>query len=217
DTIVATVAAGLASGMPMEQAVRWANIAAGIVVGKLGASSVSLEELDGFHSSPTREKKALRTEQSALELVQQRRSQGQKIVMTNGCFDLLHAGHVRYLRQARALGDFLLVAVNDDASVARLKGADRPWLSLEHRAEMLDALEFVDCVMAFSEDTPRRIIEAIKPDVLVKGADYSEEMIVGGDFVKSLGGDVVTVPLVEGCSTSALVQRIQDSNACDDT
>lgn len=136
------------------------------------------------------------------------RSLGEKTVFTNGCFDLLHIGHVRYLQQARALGDLLVVAVNSDRSVRRIKGPPRPILPESDRAEILASLECVDFVTIFDEDDPLRVIELLGPDVLVKGGDWTPERIVGRDFVERRGGKVVSLPLVPGISTTALIQRI---------
>jgi len=145
----------------------------------------------------------------ALPQIARWKAQGARIVFTNGCFDILHAGHVRYLQKARELGDRLIVGLNDDASVRRLKGKMRPIQPLEDRAAVLAALAFVDLVVPFSEDTPIKLIEAIAPDVLVKGGDYRPEEIVGADFVRARGGSVVVVPFLEGRSTSAIVERIR--------
>ena len=139
-----------------------------------------------------------------------RRASGERLVFTNGCFDLLHPGHVRYLEAARALGDALVVGVNDDASVRRVKGAGRPVLRLAERAEVLAALAAVDHVVAFSEDTPLRLIELLEPDVLVKGADWGPDEIVGSDVVRRRGGQVERIDLVPGVSTTELIRRIRD-------
>jgi len=181
DTVIATLATGLAAGLDWEAATKLANKAAGIVVSKLGAASVSLDELEP--SSET-------------------------VVMTNGCFDILHAGHIQYLTQARQLGDRLIVAVNDDDSVRRLKGNSRPINSLEQRMIVLNALECVDEVVAFSEDTPEKLIGQILPDILVKGSDYTVDQIAGSDCVLKNGGKVLTLDFVEGCSTSNIIERI---------
>jgi D-beta-D-heptose 7-phosphate kinase/D-beta-D-heptose 1-phosphate adenosyltransferase len=138
-----------------------------------------------------------------------RRARGERIVFTNGCFDLLHPGHVRYLAAARALGDVLVVGLNDDASVRRLKGPGRPILSTAERAEVLAALSAVDHVVVFAEDTPRALVAALAPDVLVKGADWAEDDIVGRDEVLARGGRVERVALVPGVSTSELIRRIR--------
>jgi rfaE bifunctional protein nucleotidyltransferase chain/domain len=138
------------------------------------------------------------------------RAAGRRIVFTNGCFDLLHPGHVRYLTAARALGDVLVVGLNDDASVRRLKGTGRPVLDAAERAEVLAALAAVDHVVFFAEDTPRALIETLAPDVLVKGADWAEDEIVGGEFVRGRGGRVERIEVVPGVSTSELIRRIRE-------
>ena len=138
------------------------------------------------------------------------RSQGAKVVFTNGCFDILHRGHVEYLAKAADMGDVLVVGLNTDASVRRLKGEGRPVNNEEARALVLASLSFVDAVVLFDEDTPYEIIKAIRPDVLVKGADYKPEEIVGYDIVTSYGGIVATVPLVEGYSTTSIVELLHD-------
>lgn len=135
---------------------------------------------------------------------------GRRVVFTNGCFDVLHRGHVEYLAAARALGDLLVVGLNTDASVSRLKGADRPVNALDDRAAVLAALESVDLVVPFAEDTPLELIRALRPEVLAKGADYAIEDVVGADDVRGWGGDVALIPLVEGRSTTSLIQRLQE-------
>ena len=136
------------------------------------------------------------------------RKDGKHVVFTNGCFDLLHVGHVRYLQEARRLGDFLVVAVNSDRSVTKLKGESRPVQAEQDRLEILAALECVDYVTLFEEETPQRIIELLQPDVLVKGGDWPKEKIVGREVVESRGGKVVTIPYVEGASTTRLIEKI---------
>lgn len=143
-------------------------------------------------------------------IVQQRRALGERTVFTNGCFDLLHRGHTRLLQQARALGDLLIVGLNSDASVRRLKGPLRPVLSQDERAELLSALASVDYVVIFEEADPSRIVDALEPDVLVKGADWAKEEVVGRETVEKRGGQVVTIPLVEGASTSNILRRIME-------
>jgi rfaE bifunctional protein nucleotidyltransferase chain/domain len=145
--------------------------------------------------------------QAVAEAVQLLQKQGRKIVFTNGCFDILHSGHIDFLRRARALGDALVVAINTDASVARMKGADRPIISQDERAELLDAMEMVDFVCAFDEDTPLQAIERIHPDILVKGSEWTGN-IVGQAEVEGWGGKVMTLPLVSGRSTSGIVERV---------
>jgi D-beta-D-heptose 7-phosphate kinase/D-beta-D-heptose 1-phosphate adenosyltransferase len=209
DTVIAVLAAALAAGEDLPEATALANLAAGIVVGKLGTASVSVPEL---HRAVQRAQGAGYGEMSRDQLlvsVAEARARGERIVMTNGCFDLLHAGHVAYLRQARRLGDRLIVAVNDDASVARLKGDDRPLNPLVQRMAVLAGLESVDWVVAFSEDTPERLIDEIRPDLLVKGGDYRPEQIAGSDCVTRHGGEVVVLGYQDGCSTSAMIETIR--------
>jgi len=144
-------------------------------------------------------------------LVRALQKKGRKVVFTNGCFDLIHAGHVRYLSKARSLGDALILGVNTDASVRKLKGPSRPLVSLAHRMEVLSALECVDFVVPFGQQTPACLIERVRPDILVKGADYKEEAIAGAQFVRSCGGRVVRIALVGGLSTSGLLKKLQRS------
>lgn len=157
--------------------------------------------------------KKLQTLKTFIPIVQALQRQGRKVVFTNGCFDLLHVGHVRYLEAARALGDCLIVAVNSDASVRRLKGPTRPILSQRHRMEVLSALSSVDYLILFGADTPRRLIAALKPDILVKGADWQEDAIVGKEIVEANGGRVARIRQVPGASTSQIVQRILQCHA----
>lgn len=152
----------------------------------------------------------IRTLCELIVIVRQRRALGERTVFTNGCFDLLHRGHTRLLQQARALGDLLIVGLNSDASVRRLKGPFRPVLSQDERAELLSALASVDYVVIFEGADPSRIIEALEPDVLVKGADWAKEEVVGRETVERRGGRVVTIPLVEGSSTSNILRRIME-------
>jgi D-beta-D-heptose 7-phosphate kinase/D-beta-D-heptose 1-phosphate adenosyltransferase len=190
-----------------------ANLAAGIVVGKLGTATVSAPEL---LSELRREGVAIRGtlgEDQLIEAVLQARAQGENIVMTNGCFDILHAGHVSYLEQARRLGDRLIVAVNDDASVARLKGAGRPINTLDRRMAVLAGLAAVDWVVPFTEDTPERLICRVLPDVLVKGGDYRPEQIAGHGCVTHASGKVVVLGFEEGCSTTGLINFIRGKNS----
>jgi D-glycero-beta-D-manno-heptose 1-phosphate adenylyltransferase len=149
------------------------------------------------------------TRSEAIDLVEQRRARGERIVFTNGVFDLLHPGHVRYLTQARALGDCLIVGVNSDRSVRANKGPDRPITPQNERAELLESLKPVDGVVVFDEPMPRELIAALQPDVLVKGADWAEDAIVGRDIVEARGGRVVRVPVESGYSTSEIVRRIR--------
>jgi len=213
DTVIATLAAAIATGATLQSATVLANAAAGIVVGKLGAVPVAIEELrdalGGVRPSAHLASGGVLQEQELLDAVQRARARGERIVMTNGCFDLLHAGHVSYLARARALGERLIVAVNDDASVTRLKGPARPIMPLAQRMQVLAGLKNVDWVVAFSEDTPERLICRILPDVLVKGGDYHADAVAGGDCVKRNGGEVVIADLEPGLSTSALIDAIR--------
>lgn len=209
DTVVSTLAAALAAGEPLSSAVAIANLAAGIVVGKLGTATVGLTELQQATQGGWQPQHGQMNETQLLAAVATARANSQRIVMTNGCFDLLHAGHVQYLEQARTLGDRLIVAVNDDNSVRRLKGDERPVNPLERRMAVLAALSAVDWVISFSEDTPERLICAIRPDVLVKGGDYRADQIAGARCVESAGGRVSILPFVEGCSTTGIIDALR--------
>ncbi|ASP37737.1 bifunctional heptose 7-phosphate kinase/heptose 1-phosphate adenyltransferase [Bacterioplanes sanyensis] len=213
DTVISVVAAALAAGVGLAQAVALANTAAGIVVGKLGTATVSTEELRAELRSEHHQGAGLFDEESLLLQVAEARARGETLVMTNGCFDIIHPGHVQYLKEAKALGARLLVAVNSDESVQRLKGDSRPINPLEHRMAVLAALESVDWVVPFSEDTPERLICRVLPDVLVKGGDYTVEQVAGGQCVQDNGGDVAILSFKDNCSTSAIVKRIQESEA----
>lgn len=151
----------------------------------------------------------IKTLNSLLKQVKQLKKKGKRIVFTNGCFDIIHAGHTTYLRKARSLGDVLIVALNTDGSVKRLKGKGRPLVLLKDRAEVVSSLESVDYATSFGDSTPLRLIELIKPDVLVKGGDWSADKIVGAGFVKSYGGKVVSIPYITGRSTTNLIKKIK--------
>ena len=209
DTVVATLATSLAAGADLEIATLLANFAAGLVVGKLGTASVREAELRAFTQVPIPLQRGVSDEQTLLELLRQARGSGERIVLTNGCFDILHAGHVAYLARARALGDRLIIAVNDDNSVRRLKGPTRPVNKLAARMAVLEGLESVDWVLPFSEDTPARLIEHLLPNVLVKGGDWAPQDIVGYDTVTNNGGTVHSLEYVDGCSTSRIIDSIR--------
>ncbi len=209
DTVISTLAASLAADEELPQAVALANLAAGIVVGKLGTAAISAPELRrAVQREQGSERGVLGLEQLLLA-IDDARAHGEKIVFTNGCFDILHAGHVTYLEQARAQGDRLVLAVNDDASVSRLKGPGRPINSVDRRMAVLAGLGAVDWVVSFSEDTPERLLEQVRPDVLVKGGDYGIDQVVGADIVRSYGGEVRVLGLVENSSTTAIVDKIR--------
>ena len=207
DTTIAYLATCMANEMPIRESVDIANYAAGIQVGKVGTSSVSWQEVRDLISNEDHgiAHKIL----SAEELNSFRKDNAQKkIVFTNGCFDILHVGHKRYLQQAATLGDILVVGVNCDASVRRLKGPTRPVNNEQDRAEMLSALGFIDYVVIFDEDTPYELIKKIQPDVLVKGGDYKPEEVVGKDIVEARGGQLELISFVEGKSTTNIIKKI---------
>lgn len=213
DTVIATLAASLASGIDLVSSCEIANRAAGIVVGKLGTATVSVDELRAELTGDTGPVKGILSEEDLVKTVTALKARGKRLVMTNGCFDILHRGHVDYLRRARALGDYLIVAVNSDRSVQALKGPTRPIVPLEGRMQVLESLECVDFVVPFDEDTPQRLIGRVLPDVLVKGGDYRVEDIAGHVEVQQNGGQVIILPFVEGCSTTNIVRRIQDAKS----
>ena len=210
DTVIAVMAGCLSAGLPLSESARFANQAAGIVVAKLGTASVTPAELRAIPTSEPRlsNKTGVMSESDLLVEIEQAKLTGQRVVMTNGCFDILHPGHVSYLQQASAQGDLLVVAVNDDDSVRRLKGPSRPVNPTADRMAILAALACVEFVVPFSEDTPARLIEAVAPDVLVKGGDYKVEEIAGHESVLARGGRVITLGFVEGHSTSGLLARL---------
>lgn len=210
DTVIATVAAALASGDALPVAASLANIAAGIVVGKIGVASVSPVEIQIASRSLCRSGSGPVSEAELLTLLLKARDRGERIVFTNGCFDLLHAGHVGYLDDASNLGDRLIVAVNDDGSVSRLKGESRPINTLADRMTVLAGLASVDWVVPFSEDTPERLIKAILPDVLVKGGDYNAKDIVGAADVMAAGGEVCVLPFRSGHSSSSIIDKFKN-------
>jgi D-beta-D-heptose 7-phosphate kinase/D-beta-D-heptose 1-phosphate adenosyltransferase len=213
DTVIAFFALGLAGGASPEEAAALANAAAGVAVGKVGTSAVTPQEaLLALETGGGSTAKILDARQ-ATDRAEHERTLGRRVVFTNGCFDLLHAGHIHLLEQARALGDFLVVAVNSDVSVRRLKGAERPLVGERDRTRLLAALDAVSCVVVFEDDTPLELIRAIRPDVLVKGGDYSPGTIVGAADVGQWGGRVATIPLVAGRSTTALLESIRKAES----
>ncbi|MCL2896431.1 bifunctional D-glycero-beta-D-manno-heptose-7-phosphate kinase/D-glycero-beta-D-manno-heptose 1-phosphate adenylyltransferase HldE [Brenneria tiliae] len=209
DTVIGVLAAALAAGNSLEEACFLANAAAGVVVGKLGTSTVSPIELENAIRGRAETGFGVMSEAQLKEAVAQARQRGEKIVMTNGCFDILHAGHVSYLANARKLGDRLIVAVNSDASTKRLKGPTRPVNPLPQRMIVLGALEAVDWVVPFEEDTPQRLIAEVLPDVLVKGGDYQPHEIAGSEEVWANGGEVRVLNFEDGCSTTNIINAIK--------
>ncbi|MEX2217799.1 MAG: D-glycero-beta-D-manno-heptose 1-phosphate adenylyltransferase [Phycisphaerales bacterium] len=210
DMMLAALAAARANGIAWEDAVRFANAAAGLEVEVFGVVPMPLEKIHHeLLERAGRLRGKVRTLEQVLVQLGACRREGRKVVFTNGCFDILHAGHVDLLEKAAALGHFLVVGLNDDASVRKLKGDGRPVNSEEDRARVLSAVGGVGAVVLFGEETPVRLIEAIRPDVLVKGADYRREQVVGGAFVESYGGRVALIDLVEGKSTTGTIERMR--------
>lgn len=210
DTVVATLAAGIAGGLSMLDSARLATVAAGIVVAKVGTAVAYADDLvrELHHEDIATGERKVVTLAQALDAVAKWRRQGQRIGFTNGCFDLLHPGHVSLMSQARAACDRLVVGLNSDASVRRLKGEGRPVQSEAARAAVLSSLASVDLVVIFAEDTPLALIEALKPDVLVKGADYTVDKVVGHELVRGWGGRVLLADLAPGHSTTATIKRM---------
>ena len=209
DTVVATMALARGAGCQLGEAAELANLAAGIVVGKVGTAVVYpgdvMVTVEGAGGTPEAKVLELAT---ALEVVDRWRRQGERLVFTNGCFDLPHPGHVALLERARAAGDRLIVGLNSDASVTRLKGSGRPIQGEAARATVLASFAAVDLVVIFAADTPREMIEALRPDLLVKGADYQLDQVVGADIVAGYGGKVLLVELEPGHSTSQTIARL---------
>ncbi len=210
DTVIGVIAAMLAAGRELKEAVQMANIAAGLVVMKLGAATISVPELRRAVLRQGGIFEGILTEDELLVAVADARAHEEKIVMTNGCFDILHAGHIQYLLQAKALGKRLVVAVNDDASVSRLKGSSRPLNPLLERMTVLAGLRAVDWVVPFSEDTPARLIGQVLPDILVKGGDYRPDQIAGADQTIAHGGVVRILDFRAGCSTSNIINKVKE-------
>jgi len=209
DTVIATLAGALASGETLASAAALANVAAGLVVRKIGVASVTPGEIQAALHQRGQGGRGLVTREELLVLAGQARARHERIVMTNGCFDILHAGHVAYLEEAKNLGDRLIVAVNDDASVRKLKGEGRPVNTLDDRMLVLAGLAAVDWVVPFAEDTPAELIAAVLPDVLVKGGDYRPEEIAGGRAVLENGGEVRVLTFRDGHSTSGIIDKLR--------
>lgn len=209
DTVIATLALALAGRLPIEIAAQLANVAAGVVVGKVGTVAIQKHELIGALSKELdvhAEEKVLEVDQLLMR-ASSWRSSGDRLVFTNGCFDILHVGHISLLAAARRQGDRLIVGINSDQSVRRLKGPSRPLVGSRERAQVLSALAAVDSVVIFDEDTPLAIIKALRPDVLVKGGDFTEATVVGAPETRSWGGAVTIVPLIEGFSTTQIIAK----------
>lgn len=210
DTVISTMTMACSAGIDIDTCCILANLAASIVVSKFGAAVATLDELREELSLVKRVKESKQcSKQEIVEIVKSLQAQGQTVVFTNGCFDLVHAGHIASFRKAKEMGDVLIVAVNSDDSIRRLKGEERPVVMLENRMKLLEALEMIDYLVPFSEDTPQNLIEAIRPDVLVKGADWKGKKVAGEDFIKSYGGRIAFIDLEEGLSTTNLVAKIR--------
>ena len=212
DTVIGVLATAIAAGTSLEEACFLANAGAGVVVGKLGTSTVSPIELENAIRGRSETGFGVMSQEELKAAVANARQRGEKVVMTNGVFDILHAGHVSYLANARKLGDRLIVAVNSDASTKRLKGEERPVNALAQRMIVLAALEAVDWVISFEEDTPQRIISEVLPDLLVKGGDYKPEDIAGGKEVIAAGGEVRVLNFEDGCSTTNIIKTIRQGH-----
>jgi D-beta-D-heptose 7-phosphate kinase/D-beta-D-heptose 1-phosphate adenosyltransferase len=212
DMVLAMVAAARASGASWAEAAALGNVAGGLEVERFGSVPVTRDEIVEELLLEARQHlgKQRTTEQLVPELMRHRAA-GKRIVFTNGCFDLIHLGHVKYFQYAKRQGDLLVVAVNTDHSIRRLKGNKRPIINEQDRIGVLEELESIDYLVRFDTDTPLELIHAIRPDVLVKGADYAKEQVVGWDFVESCGGSVALAPLVDGKSTSAVIERILEA------
>lgn len=207
DTVIASIAFALSAGQSIEETAKFSNLAAGVVVGKIGSATVTLDEIEEYEASLHKSESDahIKSFEEIESLVKRYKANGKKVVFTNGCFDILHVGHVKYLQIAKSFGDILIVGLNSDASVTRLKGPTRPVNLVEDRAYLLAALEAVDFVVPFNEDTPYNLIKMIAPDTLVKGGDYEGKSVVGTEFA----GELKLVDFVDGKSTTKTIQKIQ--------
>lgn len=212
DTVIASMAFALSAGHSIDDAARFANLAAGVVVGKIGSATVTLDEIEEYEATlhQSSSDAHIKTFDEIKRLVDRCRDSAKRIVFTNGCFDILHVGHVKYLQVAKSFGDILIVGLNSDASVRELKGPQRPVNTEDDRAYILAALESVDYVVKFSDDTPYDLIKMLRPDVLVKGGDYAGKKVVGSEF----SGELKLVDFVEGKSTTSTIKRIREVNQC---
>ena len=207
DTVIASIAYALSAGKSIEDTAKFANLAAGVVVGKIGSATVTMDEIEEYEASlhKSTSDAHIKSFDEINAIVERYKKQGKKVVFTNGCFDILHVGHVKYLQIAKSFGDILIVGLNSDASVSRLKGPTRPVNVAEDRAYLLAALEAVDFVVPFEDDTPYELIKMVAPDVLVKGGDYEGKEVVGTEFA----GELRLVDFVDGKSTTQTIQKIQ--------
>ena len=208
DTVVGLLASAMASNYSLIDAVKIANLGAGIAVSKLGTVSVTVNELDSTLQMLTSRGKRITYLNKLKESISNSKKNNEKIIFTNGCFDLLHHGHIACLRDAKSRGDRLIVAINDDKSVKRLKGDSRPICTLQNRIAVLEELSCIDWIIPFSEDTPLELIQELKPDIFVKGGDYKKEELAEFELVSSYGGEVVIAPYIKGCSTTTIIESI---------
>lgn len=212
DTVIASLSYALSCGLSIDEAAPFANHAAAVVVGKIGSATVTLDEIDAYESSlrQSTSDAHIKTSQEIALIASRLKSEGKKVVFTNGCFDILHVGHVKYLQEAKSYGDVLIVGLNSDSSVRALKGPTRPVNGEADRAYILAALESVDYVVMFSDETPYELIKSVAPDILVKGGDYEGKTVVGAEFA----GELRLVRFVDGKSTTATIERINKGSAC---
>lgn len=216
DTVIAVLSAGLASGFDLLKAVHLSTVAAGIVVGKIGTSSVTVPELKQAMGQKVDLPLGVTDETTLREIIKRAQAQGEKVVFVNGCYDLVHYGHIRYLEKAKALGDRLIVGVNTDASIKRLKGEDRPLYNTQHRMEVLAGLKAVDWVVPFAEDTPGRLVEALSPDIIAKGDEHFKSIAQippteGVEHVLRNGGSVHLIARTEDCSSSKMIEFMAET------
>ena len=209
DTVISVLGASLGAGKPLPGAVALANIAAGIAVSKVGTVSVSGPELRREVQNDSDAGRGVMSREQLAQVVADAKDNGEKVLFTNGCFDIIHAGHVGYLQDAKRQGDRLIVALNDDASVTRLKGEGRPINPIERRMAVVAGLEAVDWVVSFDEDTPIPLLEEFKPDILIKGGDYGISEVVGADIVQAYGGEVKVLAFLDNCSTTGIVEKVK--------
>ena len=207
DTVIASIAYALSAGKNIQETAKFANLAAGVVVGKIGSATVTMDEIEEYEASlhKSTSDAHIKSFEDIQKIVKRYKDNGKRVVFTNGCFDILHVGHVKYLQVAKSFGDVLIVGLNSDASVSRLKGPTRPINVAEDRAYLLAALEAVDFVVPFEDDTPYELIKMVEPDTLVKGGDYKGKSVVGTEFA----GELKLVDFVDGKSTTKTIQKIQ--------
>jgi D-beta-D-heptose 7-phosphate kinase/D-beta-D-heptose 1-phosphate adenosyltransferase len=208
DTVIAALTLGLAAKAEMIEAATIANFAASVAISKVGTAPVFASELELRLEERYHPAAKIKSRSELKNLIPKLKTEGKTLVFTNGCFDILHLGHIRYLKEAKKLGDVLVVGLNSDSSVRKIKGAPRPYVGEEERAEILAALECIDYITIFEEPTPKELIAAIKPDIHVKGGDYRVEQLVEAETVKAHGGRVVVVSQTKGKSTSSLIEKI---------